>query len=106
MAERPPLNRPAMPDSVRKFAEEAPGAAQTLAEPAAPAPRGLTLDADSIRALMPKAVPTKALNMRVPMDVYEDAKFLSKMTDVSMTDLFVEGARTEIKKRLAAFNKG
>jgi hypothetical protein len=106
MTERPPLNRPALPDSVRKFVEDAPGAKQALEEPAAPAPKGVTLDADSIRALMPRAVPTKALNMRVPLDLYEDLKFLSRMTDANMTEVVIEGARAEVKKRLAAFNKG
>lgn len=79
--------------AVEEMAKKAPGGTEVLSatkpepQPAAPVTSSLRL---------PVKVATQTMSFKVPKDVYDELRNFTKMTDIPMKDVMVEGAKKEL----------
>jgi hypothetical protein len=112
MSERPPLQRPVMPDSVRKLAEGAPGGKGIFASESVPSEVpdvgevvSETSGLEVLRVNKPKKEGTNPLNLRIPISLHEDLKDLVYLSGESMTEVIVNLIRLEVKRRKERMKK-
>jgi hypothetical protein len=93
-----------VPDAIARMAEAAPGGSQhvpsanTQAEANKPheAPENASAVLSSTGFRLPVREPSQSMHLKVPKSLYDDLRNFMKLTDISMTEVMVEGARKEL----------
>jgi hypothetical protein len=108
-----------MPESVRQLAAQAPHGAFVVGESAKPdaaaAPESAPkpekkgkgvpaseahamVDIEKLKALFPRKEPVRQINNKIPVSLYEEVSFLSRMTGVTMTEMVINGLLDQAAK--------
>lgn len=85
-----------VPDAIARMAEAAPGGSQHVPNANVPAEPSKPTEAPQTGFRLPVREPSQSMHLKVPKALYDDLRNFAKLTDISMTEVMVEGARKEL----------